>query len=122
MAKTMPAAKLNLPVVEKGATYSHTLLWKGPANIGIDLTGCSAKMQVRKNIAEASVLLELSTDNSRIALPPLAGKIELLVSDEDTSALPGQGGVYDLTITHPDGRKTRLCEGRIEFREGVTRD
>jgi len=117
----MPAAKLTLPPIEKGATYRHTLYWKDKNGTAINLTGCTAKMQVRESTDSTTVLLELSSDNSRILFTAIDGKIELYVSDEDTALLSGLGGVYDLEVYHPNGDTTRIIEGKIAFKPEVTR-
>ena len=92
----MSASKLNLPAIEKGATYRHTLYWKDSSNVAINLTNCTAKLQVRETIDSASPLLELSTVNLGLVITPLLGKIDLYISNETTTVLIGTGGVYDL--------------------------
>ena len=117
----MPAGKLKLPPIEKGATYTHTLTWKDSTNTPINLTGCTAKLQARPDASSAIVLVELSTTNNRIVITPLEGKIQLYISDEDTTTIQGLGGVYDLEIYHPNGYTTRLLEGKWSFKPEVTR-
>lgn len=117
----MPAAKLNLPIIEKGATYRHTLFWKDSNNAAINLQDCTAKMQVRKTKTSETVLLELSTQNGGLIITAAAGQIDIFISDEDTENLPGTGGIYDLEIYHGNGYITRLCEGTLEFSDQVTR-
>jgi hypothetical protein len=117
----MSASKLNLPAIEKGATYRHTLLWKDSLNTPINLTGCTAKLQVRETIDSSIVLLELSTVNLGLVITPLLGKIELYISDETTTLLNGIGGVYDLEIYFNNGDTTRLIEGKVTFKAEVTR-
>lgn len=117
----MAASKLNLPIIEKGATYRHTLIWKDSLNAPINLTGCTAKLQVRETIDSASPLLELSTVNLGLVITPLLGKIELYISDEATTLLNGTGGVYDLEVYFSNGDTTRLIEGKVTFKAEVTR-
>ena len=117
----MSASKLNLPVIEKGATYRHTLYWKDALNVAINLTGCTAKLQVRETINSGVILLELSTTNSGLVITPLTGRIDLYVSDEATTTLVGIGGVYDLEIYFSNGDTTRLIEGKVTFKAEVTR-
>ncbi len=117
----MPAAKLNLPIIEKGATYRHSLFWKDSANVAINLQGCTAKMQVRITKLSETVLLELSTENGGLVIIAAAGQIDIFISDEDTATLPANGGLYDLAIYHGNGYITRLCEGTLEFSDQVTR-
>ena len=118
----MAASRLNLPAVEKGATYRYSLLWLAPDKITpIDTTGCTARAQIRETYS-SPVLLDLSTENGRITLNSLTGRISFYISDEDTATLVGLGGIYDLEIYHPNGDTTRLTEGKWPFKEEVTRD
>ena len=57
-------AKLKLTIYQ-GATFRKRLTWKGPlpAQTPIDLTGCTARMQVRPEVESSTVLLELTTAN-----------------------------------------------------------
>ncbi len=114
------AATLNLPIIEKGATYRHKLVWNDSLGAPINLTGATAKMQVRSSVASPDILLELSTENSRIIITPLTGTLELIISATDTALLSGRGGAYDLEIVQA-GATTRLIEGKIVFKDEVTR-
>lgn len=117
----MAASKLNLPTVEKGATYRHSLFWKDSNNLPIDLTGCTARIQVRDSIDSPDVIIELSTTNNRITIDPLLGRIDLYISATDTSNLVGVSGVYDMEIHFTTGDIVRLIEGRLTFKAEVTR-
>ena len=120
----MSAAKITLPVIEQGATYRHTLVWLEPdESTPINLTGCTAKMQIRSVVTSSAIILELSTANSRLSIDGSLGKISLYVSDEDTAMLEAiKGAVYDLEVYFPDGTVTRLCEGKISISAEVTRN
>lgn len=116
-------AKLKLTIYQ-GATFRKRLRWTGPdkAKTPIDLTGCTARMQVRSDVDSPTVLLTFTTENGGIALGGAAGTVDLLVSDADTSAIAWEGGVWDLEIVHPGGEVTRLAEGTISVSPEVTRD
>lgn len=116
----MSASKLNLPSIEKGATYRHTLFWKDSLNAAINLTNCTAKLQVRETLL-SSILLELSTENGGLTITPLLGKIDLYVSSATSTLLEGLGGVYDLEIYYTNGDTVRLVEGKLKFVPEVTR-
>lgn len=113
------ASKQNF-TIEQRATFKRTLIWRSKLKRPINLTGYTARLQIRASAADPTVLLELSTSNGRIIITPLAGKIELIVSDEDTSLLTFKSGVYDLKLFAPDGTSYRLLEGKILISEGVT--
>lgn len=80
----------------------------------VDLTGRTAKMQVRSSYRSDVVLLELSTENGGITLGGTAGTVDRLITAAQTSALPARGCVYDLELYSPGGGDTdRFLEGSI---------
>jgi hypothetical protein len=118
----MTAVKLNLPPIEKGATYSHTVYWRAAdKTTPIDITNCSAKMQIRPSVDSSVLLGELSTANGRIILTGNTGKVELSIPSTDTGGLVAtKDAVYDLEIYFPT-RTVRLIEGKVTIKEEVTR-
>lgn len=115
-------AKLKLTIYQ-GATFRKRLTWKaGTPAVPVDLTGCTARMQVRAEVESPTALLTLTTENNRITLGGAAGTIELYVSDEDTGAIDWDGGAWDLEIIHPGGEVTRLAQGSVSVSPEVTRD
>lgn len=114
-------AKLKLTIYQ-GATFRKRLTWKaGTPAVAVDLTGCTARMQVREEIDSEDALVSLTTANGGIALGGAAGTIDLYISDEDTADMTWEGGVWDLEIEHPSGEVTRLAEGSISVSPEVTR-
>jgi len=107
-------AKLKLTIYQ-GATFRKRLTWKGPlpAQTPIDLTGCTARMQVRPEVESSTVLLELTTANGGITLGGVAGTIELFVSDDDSAAFTWQSGSWDLGPGNrvPRRRCAQACTG-----------
>jgi len=117
----MAAVRLPLTILQ-GETWRHQLTWKvGVPADPVDLTGCTARMQVRPEVASATVLLELTSGNGRIVLGTTDGKITLGLTATETAALTWQRAVYDLEIVHSDGSVRRLMEGSIKVRPEVTR-
>lgn len=120
----MAASKFNIKV-EAGATYRQQIVWSDTAGIPIDLTACVARMQVRKKIDDAAVMLELTTENGGIVLGGVAGSVDIVITDDQTNTLGN--GVYDLEIvmalqegqTRPD--VVRLLFGAVEVSKNVTR-
>lgn len=78
-------------------------------------------MQIRGKLADTSVLLSLTTENSRIVLGGAAGTVDLFISDVDTAGITWTAGVWDLEIAHPSGDVTRLAEGSVSVSLEVTR-
>lgn len=113
-------AKLKLTIYQ-GATFKRRLRWMDATRQPIDLTGCTARMQVREEIESPTVLLGLTTENARIALGSAAGTIDLTIAATDTAALTWAAGVWDLEIVHPGGAVTRLAQGSVVVSPEVTR-
>ena len=105
----------------KGATFWQRLVWKDSDGAPVDLTGYSARMQVRKTISTEAVVVELSTSNGSISLQGVTGAIELHLRAAQTSALTGKAGVYDLELESADGTVTRLLYGDVTLSPEVTR-
>lgn len=90
--------------VVRGATWTDTLQIKDDANVPISLVDAAVTLRIRTTASAATVLLELSTTNSRIVLTNAAqGIITLAVSAIDTLALPINGHkktkyVYDAVV------------------------
>jgi hypothetical protein len=107
-------------LIEQGATYSQSITYKDNG-VAVNLTGYTARMQVRATLEAASTLVELTTANGRIALGGAAGTITLTISATDTAALTSGRGVYDLELVSGSGIVTRLLQGVATISRNVTR-
>ena len=105
--------------IDQGATFSRTINVKNYDDSIYDLTGHTARMQIRRDIESTTVMLELTTENGRITLDGPAGAISLLISAADTSTLD-RSGVYDLELVEGVIVK-RLIRGNINLNPEVTR-
>ena len=117
---TKPAT-LKLQIYQ-GATFRKRLRWLNPDRTPIDITGCTARMQVREEVESTAALLELTTENGRIALGGTAGTVDMLVDADTTAAITWSGGGFDLEIMHPGGGVKRLAPGSLCVSPEVTRD
>jgi hypothetical protein len=75
----------------------------------------------RVDIADAEPLLELNTENSRIALGGAAGTIDLLIDATTTAAMDWSTAIYDLEIILADASVKRLVYGSVSVSPEVTR-
>lgn len=107
--------------IEQGATYNQPLVWKDSSGTAVNVTGYTARMQIRKTVDATTIILTLTTENGRITVGGANGLITLLVSAADTAALTSFCGVYDLEVISPTGVVTRLLEGQVEISKEVTR-
>lgn len=113
-------AKINL-TIDKGATFRHSLTLKNAKNQPIDLTGYSARMHIRAEIASTAIISALTNVNGGIVLGGKLGTVNLYISDTDTSALVELKGVYDLELVSPGLDVRRLCGGTVTMSPEVTR-
>jgi hypothetical protein len=119
----MKPAALDLTIYQ-GTTYNKAFQWKtGTPALPVDLTGCTARMQIRKKVTDVEVLFELTTENNRIALTmPAEGKFEIRLTAAESASLAFKAGVYDFEIVYPGGEPVyRLFEGAVEVLPEVTR-
>lgn len=119
----MSAAKLNF-IIDQGATWRYRLVVKaGPTEDApaLNLTGYSVRMQIRREVDSALLILELSTSNGRVTITPLTGTIDMYIAATDTAAFYFRTAVYDLELIGPDGEVTRLLRGTVQLIEEVTR-
>jgi hypothetical protein len=107
-------------LIEQGATFSQLVTYK-ESGVAVNLTGYTARMQVRATLEAATALIELTTANGRIALGGAAGTITLSISATDTEALTAGRGVYDLELVSGSGIVTRLLQGVATISRNVTR-
>jgi hypothetical protein len=121
----MPAGTLSRPlIIEAGATFRAALVITQRVNrqkVPVDLTGYTARMQIRSNVTASAVLMELTVGNGRIIIDGPEGIIRLYVSHTDTTAITWKAGVFDLELVEPGGDVVRLIQGTIRCSPEVTR-
>jgi hypothetical protein len=115
----MPATICPL-VIEQGATFTLSLVWRDADGDPVDLAGYAARMQVRPTVESDVVLLALDSDEGGITLGP-NGAIEIVATAEQTEAIPARKGAYDLELEAGDGTVTRLLQGTVTISPEVTR-
>lgn len=117
----MAAFKLPLKI-DQGATFNQLVTWKtGTPPVVVNLTGCTARMQVRGKLTDAAVLLDLTTANGGVVLGGIAGTVTVKISALQTAAITWLSAVYDLEIIFADGTVRRLLSGGISVSLEVTR-
>lgn len=105
--------------IEQGATEVRTFTWKTSAGTPIDLTGYTARMQLRPMLTSETKLLDLTTENGGITLGGVNGTVVVTISASQTAALT-RGGVYDLELVNGP-IVTRFVQGTVSISKEVTR-
>lgn len=105
---------------EQGATFKRRIVLKDSEGLPLNLTGYTAKMEVRKAPGYEPALFSLTTDeDGGLTIDAASGSVEIEI-DDDTTATASPGNYrYDLKI-EADGKSTRVLEGRFDVTPGVT--
>lgn len=112
--------KRNMTIIQ-GADLDLIFTWRA-AGAPVNLTGCTARLQVRSDI-DSIVLLELTTENGGIQLGGATGTVRRYMNPAATAAIvPWEEAVYDLEIMFPSGSVRRLLAGNATVSREVTRN
>jgi len=113
------AAGLYDITIEQGATFQLNLTWKDSNGSPINLTGYSARMQVRESYESEDVIVSLVSPTN-ITLGGALGTILITIANSVTSSLSFVEGVYDLELI-VGSTVTRLLQGKAIISREVTR-
>lgn len=112
--------------VYQGQTFNDSLVWRDTANAPVDLTGYTARMMAREDVADDVPKFDWSDVDGEIVLGGIAGSIAFNVSATATAALIATNEVttwmYDMLLTAPSGLSDRLIQGSITIYPAVTRN
>jgi hypothetical protein len=116
----MASNRFNLSI-KQGATLSLVATWKDSTGTPVNLSGYTARMQVRNTYDAGNAVLSLTTSNGGIALGGTAGTITITAAATATAALAAPyTGVYDLELVS-GAVVTRLLEGIATVSPEVTK-
>ena len=131
-------------VINKCCDWTISLTYQDNTNTPINLTGYSAKMDVKGSLSDEDNynILSLSTSNGGITLGGSTGVITLNItaaqlteptldleniktisSLTDITGITGKGhiGFYDILLTSPSNKTILLTSGRICFQQIISR-
>jgi hypothetical protein len=115
----MPAGIYNF-TIEQGETFVRTIIWEDSAGTSINLTGYTARMQLRGSRGIPTLAISLTTENGGIALGGVAGTITITISASQTAAFADRSYIYDLEIISGSGVVTKLIKGIVTIATEVT--
>ena len=126
----MRAGNYNM-TCEQGSTFTRLVAIEQPDLIAdptgetfenFDLTGYTARMQVRRTIESSTVLLNLTTENGGLDVMPYEASNEILINvSANVTASISTSGVYDIEIISPTGTVSRILQGTFTVSPEVTR-
>jgi len=128
------AAGRYLFTIEQGATTDLLLEYKDSNGSPVDLSGYTARMQIRPSVDSTTTYLSITSvtasdgtglnltpQSGSVTLPRTSGSIGLFISAASSSALTFSEGVYDVELESSSGIVTRLLEGIVKLSKEVTR-
>ena len=113
------AGKYNM-TIDQGATLALQMTYKDSAGDLINLSGYSARMQVRQTVPSTSTILDLTTANGGLILGGAAGTIDVAITATASEAVAAGQYVYDLELVNGTTVE-RLVMGTFTCRGEVTR-
>jgi hypothetical protein len=127
----MSAAKYSF-IIEQGATLNFQIDWADASGSAIDLSGYSARMQIRPEIeatgsylsisssANFNCLSYISLSGSNFITPVQSGSVAVYLTASDTMNFNFDKAFYDLEMVK-GCEVTRLIEGLVHLSKNVTR-
>lgn len=113
----MAAVYVNNLIINAGSNFNQTFtLESSDTSSSLDLTGYTVESQMRKYSGSSTAI----NFTSSIILPETLGKILISLTAAQTTNLKPGRYVYDILIT-TGSVKTRVIEGMVLVRDGVTR-
>lgn len=108
------------------ADAAPSALYKGGGYLAYtppkDITGWSARMQVRPSVDDTTVLLALSDTDGTLVLGGTEGSVEIVLEATATAALDFDTAVYDLELVDPTGTVVSLVTGTVTLSKEITRN
>ena len=106
--------------IKRGDTWAQRFEWVDNGT-PVDLTGCTANMQLRIN-TESEVVLDLSSTTGGLTIDEANGYIYLRVEAAQTSQLFPITYVADIQVTFPDGTVQSTSNFSLVVTPDVTRE
>jgi hypothetical protein len=90
-------------------------------NEPINLTGYTARMQIREKVDSTTIIKELTTENAGIVIDTANYKINIIISATDTALFIFASAVYSLELVSSTQVVTPLANGTLTLVKEVTR-
>ena len=114
----MSAVYVNNLTINAGADFNETFTFESsPSGSPLNLTNYTVASNMRKWYGSQTSIPFVT----RIEYPPTSGRVTIFLPGEDSQNIKPGRYVYDVLLTDSFGIKTRVVEGSILVREGVTR-
>jgi len=107
--------------VDQNTTFTFQIQYTENDEITpIDLTGASAKMQVRDKKNGNKLAFTLSSTSGGIEIDDATGTLTIVATPTQTNKLFFPKSSYDIMLIDSNGNKTKLVEGYLVLSGSVT--
>jgi len=105
----------------QGDTFNLALVYSDSAGDPINLTGFTAKCQLRANASSDTAVLTATTSDGTLVITGAQGRIAFAISATAMGAIAAGTYVYDLEIESSGGVVTTILTGTFTITPEVTR-
>jgi hypothetical protein len=114
------AVKKNFEV-DQNATFNFQIQYTEDDEVtAIDLTGASAKLQVRDTQGGSKLAFTLTSPAGGITINGPTGTLDVKMTPTQTNKLFYPKSAYDIMVIDTNGNKIKLLEGFITLSRSVT--
>ena len=106
--------------VDQNATFSFVVEYKDEDGDAIDLTGATAKMQVRDVKGGSKLAVTLTSPSGGIVINGPLGKLTVTLTPTQTNKIFYPKSAYDVMVIDSNGNKIKLLEGFMTLNRSVT--
>ncbi|NDB59460.1 hypothetical protein EB001_13565 [bacterium] len=106
--------------VDQNTTFTFVVEYQDNLGNPIDLTGSSAKLQVRDTKGGSKLAFTLTSPSGGIVIDASNGKLTIRMTPTQTNKLFYPKSSYDLMLTDSNAVKTKLVEGFLTLSRSVT--
>lgn len=106
--------------VDQNATFSFILEYKDDNGNAIDLSGASAKMQIRDTKGGNKLAVTLTSPSGGITIDGPNGKLNVKLTPTQTNKLFFPKSSYDIMVVDSNSNKIKLLEGFMTLNRSVT--
>jgi hypothetical protein len=106
--------------VDQNATFQFLVEYKDNDDNAINLTGSTAKMQVRDTKGGTKLAFTLTSPTGGITIDGINGKLTVKMTPTQTNKLFYPKSSYDIMIVDSNGNKIKLLEGFLTLNRSVT--
>jgi len=106
--------------VDQNATFTFIVEYKDNNGAPINLTGATAKMQVRDTKGGTKLAFTLTTPAGGITIDGPNGKLTIKMTPTQTNKLFYPKSSYDIMVTDSNTNKIKILEGFLTLSRSVT--